>query len=160
MAKKIVIAGENASYELKVKVMEYLISLGHDVTDVGKTSEEHSVGCPEAGMNLAREIQSGKYDCGIGFCGTGMGISQVLNKYKGIFAALVESKYTARRCRIINDSNVMCLGGWVVTPQIAYEMVDEFLNTKYLDTMPEESKIRLDKWKTEIVNHLGQESVD
>ena len=80
---------------------------------------------PEA----AEVIRSGAAQGGILLCGTGMGMSQAANKFQGIRAACVESVYAARMCRAINDSNVLCMGGWIVAPEMGLEMVDAFLDT-------------------------------
>lgn len=159
MAKAIVVASDRAGLVLKDNIKEHLISLGYEVRDVGTKSEDEPVSFLNAARNIAAAIQSGENDMGFGFCGTGMGISQALNRYRGVKAALVECKYTARNCRIINDANVMVMGGRVVTPEIAREMVDEFLNTPFLAGRdPEEplSKILYDS-KT-FLEDMGQEA--
>ena len=71
-----------------------------------------------------------------------MGVSQVVNKYKGVRGALVESKFTAKYSRMINNSNVMCMGGWVLTPRIACEMVDEFIGHEFLEDEPDPTTVR------------------
>ena len=133
MDKKIVVSSDKAGYDLKEAVKGYLESKGFEVTDVGTTDVENPKMYYEAAENIAKEVQSGRFERGIVFCGTGMGVSQVCNKFKGIYCALVESKFTAKKCRIINNSNIMALGGNVVTPPLAFEMVDEFLNTKFCE---------------------------
>nr|WP_122012718.1 RpiB/LacA/LacB family sugar-phosphate isomerase [Maliibacterium massiliense] len=157
MGMKIVIGSEVAGYPLKEEVKKYLISLGHEVTDVGTVDLDKPVYYVQAGLNVARAVKSGAYDFGIALCGTGMGVSQVANKFKGVRAALVESKFTARRARIINDSNMMCLGGWVKTPQVACEMIDEFLNTSFLEGITDEWRVNLLTNSLKELAQYGQE---
>ncbi|MGI6004412.1 MAG: RpiB/LacA/LacB family sugar-phosphate isomerase [Christensenellales bacterium] len=156
MGKRIVIGSDAAAFALKDNIIEYLESLGHEVTDVGKKTRDDGLTYVDAGIYVAKAVQSGEYDAAIGLCGTGMGISQVLNSFKGVKAALVESKYTARRSREINDANVLVMGGFVVTPQIAREMVDEFLGTEFLSGFEGPLKEELDR-EMKRVETLGQE---
>ena len=64
-----------------------------------------------------------------------MGMAQMANSYKGIRAAVVESTFAARMCRAINNSNVLTMGGFIVAPFMACEMVDVFLNTQITDCL-------------------------
>jgi ribose 5-phosphate isomerase B len=80
---------------------------------------------------VAKLLQAGQAGRAILICGTGMGMSQVANKFQGVRAACVESVYAARMCRAVNDSNALCMGGWVIAPEMGIEMVKAFLNTAH-----------------------------
>ncbi|MGI6669557.1 MAG: RpiB/LacA/LacB family sugar-phosphate isomerase [Acetivibrionales bacterium] len=136
MDKKIVISSDPAGFELKENIKEYLQEKGYEVTDVGTTDLEKPVYYYEAAENISREVQKGNFQRGIVVCGTGMGVAQVCNKFKGIFCALVESEYAARKCRIVNNSNILALGGFILTPTVAREIVDIFLNTEWCQGEP------------------------
>ncbi|MEG1609537.1 MAG: RpiB/LacA/LacB family sugar-phosphate isomerase, partial [Clostridia bacterium] len=70
-------------------------------------------------------------DRGIVMCGTGIGISIVANKFKGIRATLCHNEFTAQMCRQHNDSNCLALGGRIVTPAEAKKIVEIWLDTQF-----------------------------
>jgi ribose 5-phosphate isomerase B len=82
--------------------------------------------CPE----VCKALQAGKAERAILFCGTGMGMAIVANRFKGITAAVVESVFAAKMCRAINNANVLCMGQMIWGEWMAKEAVDVFLNTK------------------------------
>ena len=77
------------------------------------------------------EEDSGEFDRAVLICGTGAGMSVVSNKYKGIYAVACEGIYSAKMARAINNANILCMGGWIVGPELAIEMVKTFLNTAW-----------------------------
>ena len=127
---KITLAADPGGVTLKETVKAHLQELGHVVTDKGSTAEE-KVLYPVVGDVVARDIQSGAADFGIVFCGTGMGVSIVANKHKGVYCAVVESVYAAYNSREINNCNCLALGGNILGPGLAVQIVDTFLNTKW-----------------------------
>lgn len=128
---KVVISSEFAGYPLKKVVLDYLISQGHEVLDVGQKSEDEKMLYPEAAQNLALEIQKGEYKKGVLICGSGAGVSIVANKFKGVYAVACESMFTAQGIPIINDANVLAMGNNVVGPKNACAMVDKFLQNSF-----------------------------
>ncbi len=137
---KVVIASEFAGYPLKQIVKDYLISSGHDVTDVGQVDENKKMLYPEASKNLAKAIQTGKYDKGIVICGSGAGVSIVCNKFKGVYAVACESMFTAKGIPQINNANVLAMGNNVVGSKNACAMVDLFLERYFAYGESEERK--------------------
>ena len=85
--KKIAIASDHAGYNLKEKIIKYLINEQYQIIDVGTDSEE-SVDYPDFGHLLAKEIETGNVDIGISLCGSGNGINMTVNKHSGIRSAL------------------------------------------------------------------------
>lgn len=128
---KIAIASDLSGLELKEAIVKHLIELGHDVSDLGTKSADAPMPFIKAAPPVAEAIQKGEAERGILICGTGMGMSQVANKFKGVRAACVESVYAARMCRAINDSNVMCMGGWIIAPTMGIVMADAFVQTDF-----------------------------
>lgn len=100
-------------------------------------TRKYAVPFYEVAPQACKILQKNEADFGILICGTGMGMSQVANKFKGIRAACVESLYGARMARAINDSNILCLGGWILAPEMAIEMVKTFLTTNHTDGVEE-----------------------
>jgi ribose 5-phosphate isomerase B len=76
-------------------------------------------------------LQEGKAERGILLCGTGMGMSVIANRYKGVVASVVESVFAAGMCRTINNANVLCLGSMIWGEMMAAEAVDVFLTRKF-----------------------------
>ena len=144
MNNSIIVSADPAGFNLKEEIKSYLIEKGFEVTDVGTLSPNNPVPFYQAAINLSKQVQSGAFERGIVFCGTGMGVSQVCNKFKGIYCAVVESTYTAKKCRIVNNSNVLALGGFVQTPTVAKEIVDVYLATEWCQN---ESKERTEMFQ-------------
>lgn len=128
--KKLVIGCDHAAVELKNTVREHLISRGFEVTDVG-TYTTDSCNYPVFAHRACERIQKGEADMGILICGTGIGMSLVANKHKGIRAACCSDTFSARLTRQHNDANVLCLGARVVGMGLALDLVDEFINAEF-----------------------------
>lgn len=127
----IIIGSDHAGFELKEKCKSYLEKeLGEKVEDIG-VFDASSSDYPDIGHRLAEEIVEGKYKAGILICGTGIGMSMVANRYKGVRAALCHDLYTTRYSRLHNDANVLVMGGRVIGDGLAFEMVRTFLETPF-----------------------------
>jgi len=127
---KIVIGADFAGFALKEAVIEYLDSKSINYEDLGTKSADAPVDYYDIVPEVCKGIQNNEYAYGLLFCGTGMGMAQIANSYKGIRAAVCESVYSAKMSRAINDSNILSMGGFIVGPQMGCEMVNVFLNTK------------------------------
>ena len=86
---------------------------------------------PDIAKAACDKIVSGECQLGILICGTGIGISMAANKIKGIRACACSDTFSAKYTRLHNDANVLCLGGRVVGPGLAAELVDLFLDTPF-----------------------------
>ncbi len=128
---RISIASDHAGYELRKKVEVHLEELGHEVISGGAESEQKPFSYVEAGKKIAEDVLAGRADRGIAICGTGIGISIVVNKYKGIRCGLSANEYMARMSRQHNDANVLAFGARVVGSAIALAMVDAFLEETF-----------------------------
>lgn len=127
---KIVIASDHGGYDLKELIKENLTNKGYDINDLGTYSKD-SVDYPEYGKKAAEAVASGEADKGIVVCGTGIGISISANKVKGIRCALCSDVYSAKMARAHNNSNMIALGGRVVGVDLAIEIVNAWLETKF-----------------------------
>jgi len=128
---RISIASDHAGYELRKKVEVHLEELGHEVISGGAESEQKPYSYVEAGKKIAEDVLAGRADRGIAICGTGIGISIVVNKYKGIRCGLSSNEYMARMSRQHNDANVLAFGARVVGSAVALAMVDAFLEETF-----------------------------
>ncbi|MEN2985542.1 MAG: ribose 5-phosphate isomerase B [Thermodesulfovibrionaceae bacterium] len=127
---KIAIGSDHAGYELKEIISKILKDSGHDVVDMGCDSCL-SVDYPDYAVAVATAVSEGKVERGILICGTGVGMSIVANKFKGVRAALCNDLYTARMSRLHNDANVLTIGGRVVGKDLAKEIVNIWINTPF-----------------------------
>ena len=133
---RIVVGGDPWGLGLKNAVKDHLVELRHEVTDIGGT-EDAPMDYYVTAVAAAKKIQSGDADRAVLLCGTGMGMAIVANKFKGVYASVVESVLTAGLCRAVNDSNVLTMGGLIVTPHIAVQAVDAWLDTAHTQGLEE-----------------------
>ena len=127
---KIAIGSDHAGFELKEQIKNILLERHTTITDVGTTTEE-SVDYPDFGLKVAELVSGGEVERGILICGTGIGMSIVANKVKGIRAALVFDLYTAIQSRRHLDANILVLGGRVTGKGLAEEIVKSWLDTPF-----------------------------
>lgn len=129
-AKTIWIGCDHGGVELKNKIVRHLEQSGLAVNDVGTDSTE-VVRYPYFAGEVAGAVSEGRAERGILICSTGIGMSIIANRFKGVRASLCSNVHMAHMTRAHNDSNVLCLGG-MITPEIeAIRMVDEWLETQY-----------------------------
>lgn len=127
---RIAIGADHAGFRLKQHVAEFLRTLGHDVDDHG-THSEASVDYPGICAEVGREVAEGRADRGIVIGGSGQGEQMAANKVPGVRAALCNDLYTARMSREHNDANVLAMGGRIVAPGLADEIVKLWLDTPF-----------------------------
>lgn len=121
---------DHGGLELKKEIIKYLDSQGIEYKDFGtKTSE--SVDYPKYAKLVANAVASGECEKGILICGTGIGISIAANKVKGIRCALCHDVFSAKATREHNDSNILAMGGRVIGPGAAIEVVKAWLGTDF-----------------------------
>lgn len=124
------IGSDHGGFKLKEDIVAHLKKNGVEFKDFG-TFDETSVDYPDIASAVCESIISGECANGILVCGTGIGISIAANKHKGIRAAVCSDEFSTKFTRLHNDANVLCLGGRVIGPGIACELVDIFLNTEF-----------------------------
>jgi len=127
--EKIGIACDHGGYELKNVIKEYF-SDRFTFIDLG-TNTSNSVDYPEFGQALAKAIINGEVERGIIICGTGIGISIAANRFEEIRAANCTDTTMARLTRQHNDANVLALGARLVGLEVAFDIVETFMNTEY-----------------------------
>ena len=85
----------------------------------------------DAGIKVAEDVSSGRAERGIAICGTGIGISLVCNKYKGIRCALCTNEFMAKMSRQHNDAQILAFGERVVGLGVALGMIDAFFEEEF-----------------------------
>lgn len=127
---RIAIASDHAALALKSALVEYLLSAGHDVSDLGP-HDESSVDYPDYGYKLAAAVADGTAERGIALCGSGIGISIAVNRNPAARAALVSEPLSARLAREHNDANVIAMGARLIGIEMAKACLDAFLTTEF-----------------------------
>ena len=130
---RIAVGADHAGYPLKVEVVRFLEEQGHEVTDLGTHSTD-PVDFPVYARQVGQAVQLGNADRGVLVCGSGVGACVAANKLRGIRAALCHDTYTAHQGVEHDDVNVLCLGGRVVGPALAYDIVRSWLTARYIGT--------------------------
>jgi ribose 5-phosphate isomerase B len=123
---KIAVAGDHAGFGLKTSILAFLQETGHTVKDFGAFSEERS-DYPEFARIACLAVAAGEFDRAILVCGTGVGMSITANKIRGIRAVVCSESFSAVLSRRHNNANVLALGGRVVGPGLANQIVEEWL---------------------------------
>ncbi|MCH5159980.1 MAG: ribose 5-phosphate isomerase B [Clostridiales bacterium] len=127
---RISLACDHGGLELKNEIAFYLKELGHDVRDFGTNSKD-SCDYPDFAKPAAKAVASGECERGIVVCTTGIGVSMVANKVKGVRCALCINADMAKMTRMHNNANVIALGQKYVDLNTAKQIVDNFLNTEF-----------------------------
>ena len=127
---KIAIGCDHGGYLLKQDILIWMEEHDIDFEDVGCFSTE-SVDYPVYAEKVARAVAAGACDKGIVICTTGIGVSMAANKVGGVRCALCTDCLQAEMTRRHNDANALCMGGRVVGPGLACQLVDLFLNTPF-----------------------------
>ena len=134
---KLAIGSDKSGFNLKESIKAYLAENNIEVDDLGTTDLDHVKPYYVVASTIAPLV-------------TGAGVSVVANKFKGVYAVACESLYAAKMCRAINDANIMCMGGWIVAPEMGIEMTKAFLGTDFLQDLEEWRQAFLTNAKCEV----------
>jgi ribose 5-phosphate isomerase B len=140
---RIAVGSDHAGYELKRHIVEWLAERGVDHTDVGARALDPEDDYPDFARAVCRAVLSRECDFGIIICATGVGSCIAANKLSGIRAALCGDTFCAKYSRLHNDANVLCLGGRVVGPGLALQIVETWIGEPFGDE--ERHRRRLEK---------------
>jgi len=141
---RIVVGSDHAGYILKQEVGEALRQAGHDVLDVG-THSTAPVDYPDSAEAVGRAVMDGRTERGVLICGSGVGASVAASKLPGIRAAVCHDTYSAHQGVEHDDMNVLVLGGRIIGPALALELVRAFVAARF--TGEERHVRRLEKVK-------------
>ena len=139
---KIAIGCDHGALALKQAVIAHLEKKGFEIKDFGTNSLD-SCDYPDFAAPAAQAVASGECEKGIVLCTTGIGVSIVANKVKGVRCALLSDVMSARMTREHNDTNMMAIGAGVVGQMLALEIVDTWLGTEF--SYNERHQRRIDK---------------
>ncbi len=137
----IAIGSDHGGYDLKQLVIQYLEEKQIPYQDMGCDSRA-SVDYPVYGKAVAQAVADGSCEKGIVICTTGIGISIAANKVPGVRCALCSDTLSAKMTRLHNNANVLAMGGGMIGPNLALDIVETFLNTPFSEE--EKHKRRVD----------------
>jgi len=138
MSEKITlaIASDLSGFPLKCAIVEYLADKDDiNVIDFGIESADAPKPYSQQAPKVAKAIQSGEADRGILICGTGQGMAIVANKFKGIYACVADSIFSGERAKIVNNANVITMGGWITAPFLGVQIVEAWLSVAFVQKM-------------------------
>ncbi len=127
---RIAIGCDHGGFALKQEILPVLGALGHAVHDFGAydcTPSDY----PDVAKQVAKAVAAGEYDAGVLLCGTGIGVDMAANKVHGIRAALCHDTFSAHSSREHNNANILCMGGRVLGPGLARDIVTTWLAANY-----------------------------
>jgi ribose 5-phosphate isomerase B len=125
---KIVIACDHRGYEAKRQLLPHLQRLGHEVKDYG-CYDSTGVDYPDFAVPASCAVGTGEFEVGILLDGSGIGMTIVANKIRGVRAAAVHDEVTSRRAREHHHCNVVCIGSDLLGADQVKSIVEMFLNT-------------------------------
>lgn len=126
----IAIGSDHGGYRLKEEIKKYFEEKEILYKDMGCISEER-VDYPNIAKEVAKQVQSKECEKGILICRSGIGMSMVANKFKGVRCALCHNEFTAKFSRLHNDANVLAMGADDVTVNEAICMIRMWLATEF-----------------------------
>ena len=127
---RIAIASDHAGVELKNDIIKHLTENGHSLQNFGTDSNE-SCDYPDYAYPAAVSVANGDNEYGILICGSGVGVSIVANKVKGVRCANCFNQEMASLARQHNNANMIAIGARFISPEQAKEMIEIFLETKF-----------------------------
>jgi ribose 5-phosphate isomerase B len=127
---EIVIGSDHGGFVLKEQIKEFLQKDGHTVMDFGTYSEE-SCDYPDYALLVAQAVAGGQYGRGVLIDGTGGGMCLAANKVKGVRAVTAYSSLTGTYASEHDDCNILCLGGKMIGPLLAFDIIKQWLNTPF-----------------------------
>lgn len=125
------IAADHGGFTLKKELREQLTMAGHHVIDFGSYQLDFTDDYPDFVIPLSLAVAAGKVERGLAVCGSGVGASVCANKIPGVRAALINDHYSARQGVEDDDMNVMCVGGHVMGPMVAWDLLLTFLSASF-----------------------------
>ena len=121
------IATDHGGFGLKEELVAHLRAAGHEVVDFGAHELNPGDDYPDFVIPLGRAVAAGTVERGVAVCGSGVGAAVCANKVPGVRACMIEDHFSARQGVEDDHMNVLCLGGRVVGPEVAWELVATFI---------------------------------
>jgi ribose 5-phosphate isomerase B len=139
------LASDHGGFALKEQIAVLLRGAAHEVVDFGAAQPNPRDDYPDYVIPLARAVAAGTVDRGVALCGSGVGASICANKVAGVRAGLIHDVFSAHQGVEDDDMNVFSLGGQVIGPALAWELIETFLKARFSGA--ERHQRRVDKVK-------------
>jgi len=130
MYLKLAIGSDHRGFQVKEEIKKYLEERGIEYEDFGTFSDE-ATDYPDIGAKVAREVSNGHLERGILICETGLGMTLVANKFRGIRATLCHDLESTKQAREHLNSNILTMGGKIVDRSLIPQILDIWLNTEF-----------------------------
>ena len=125
------ICSDHGGFALKTELLARLQAAGHEVVDFGAHQLNADDDYPDFVIPLGLAVAAGKVERGVAVCGSGVGAAVCANKVKGARACLIEDHFSARQGVEDDNLNIICLGGRIEGPEMAWDLVQTFLAAKF-----------------------------
>jgi ribose 5-phosphate isomerase B len=125
------IATDHGGFELKEKLVSRLRAAGHEVLDFGAYQLTPDDDYPDFVIPLSQTVAAGKVERGVAVCGSGVGAAVCANKVRGVRACLIEDHFSARQGVEDDNLNLICLGGRIEGPELAWDLIQTFLAARF-----------------------------
>ena len=147
---KIAIGSDKSGFSVKEAVKSWLQENGIEFDDLGTVDLSDVHPYYRVASEIAPKVRDGSYEKAILICGTGAGMCVVSNKFKGVYAVACEGVYSAKMARAINNANILCMGGWIVGPEMAVEMTKTFLATDWCQDLEDWRAANMHKFAVQV----------
>jgi ribose 5-phosphate isomerase B len=128
---RIGISTDHGGFVLKEQLVARLQAAGHELDDYGAYHLTPDDDYPDFVIPLAQAVAAGTVERGVAVCGSGVGATVCANKIKGVRACLIEDHFSARQGVEDDNLNLICLGGRIEGPELAWDLIQTFLATKF-----------------------------
>ncbi|MBR3138793.1 RpiB/LacA/LacB family sugar-phosphate isomerase [Candidatus Saccharibacteria bacterium] len=130
---KIYIGADYRGYESKNHLKDYLLSLGHDVTDDGAYAYNEGDDFNDPAVKVAMDVREDYGSVGILICDSAHGVTMQANRFKGVRAAHCENAESAKLAREHDDANILCLSAHFMDDAKIQEIATTFLETNFIN---------------------------
>ena len=128
---RIGIATDHGGFGLKEDLRKRLADAGHEVVEFGAYKLDSGDDYPDFVTPLARAVAAGKVERGVAVCGSGVGATVCANKVPGVRACLITDHFSARQGVEDDHMNIICLGGRITGPMLAWDLVEAYLAAEF-----------------------------
>jgi len=136
------LATDHGGFELKEKLARRLRAAGYEIMDFGAHQLTPDDDYPDFVIPLSQAVAAGRVDRGVAVCGSGVGACVCANKVKGVRACLIKDSFSARQGVEDDNLNLLCLGGRIEGPELAWDLIQTFLKAEFSQAPRHQRRLR------------------